>query len=525
MTIQANTSQRQAAEEQPDLTQSADLPNSCAVFMLDCDGRVQNWSESAERLHGYSPSEIVGHRIDMCYPPEARTAALPLKILRRSSLLGHVDDEGWRLRKDGTAFWAKVSTTALTDAQGRLLGHAVVTRDLTLQRRTTDSRWQHEELLRGEERFRLLVEGVQEYAIFMLDANGIVATWNAGAERIKGYKAAEVIGRHFSLFRTPEEVVAGACERELAAAARDGKLEEEGWRVRKDGSRFWANVVLTAIRDRNGRLLGFAKVTRDLTQRQLLDDERLRRARAEEAVRLRDEFLLIASHELRTPLTSLRLDLYGIHQDLLRDPSKVGKKLDRAARNSDRLAALIDSLLSVSRLAHGKLVLKPIALDLVHVVAQSIDGIRSQAVKAGCEITLSSGGPVRGIWDRLRMEQVFMNLLSNALKYGAGLPVEVRVVADGDDATVEISDRGTGLPEADLERIFDRFERASSLRHYGGLGLGLYVSREIVRAHAGSIYAANRPGGGATFTVRLPMQRDRPAPDASPTSSTTLEEG
>jgi signal transduction histidine kinase len=166
-------------------------------------------------------------------------------------------------------------------------------------------------------------------------------------------------------------------------------------------------------------------------------------------------------------------------------------------------------------LAHGKLVLKPIPLDLVHVVDQSIDGLRSQATKAGCEIVLSSAGPVRGIWDRLRMEQVFMNLLSNALKYGAGHPVEVRVVADENTATVEISDRGTGIPEPDLERIFDRFERASSLRHYGGLGLGLYVSREIVRGHAGSVHAANRPGGGATFTVRLPMQRDPVAPKSA----------
>jgi PAS domain S-box-containing protein len=515
MTIQANTSQRQATEQQAGFNQSSDSANGCAVFMLDCDGRVQSWSETAEQLHGYSPSEIVGRRIDICYPSEARTASLPLQLLRRSSSLGHVEDEGWRLRKDGSTFWAKVATTALTDAQGKLLGHAVVTRDLTFQRRTTELQQQQEEILRGEERFRLLVEGVQEYAIFMLDAKGTVATWNSGAERIKGYKAEEIIGRHFSIFRTAEEIASGACERELAMAARDGKLEEEGWRVRKDGSRFWANVLLTAIHDRSGRLLGFGKVTRDLTEHQLLDEERLRRARAEEAVRLRDEFLLIASHELRTPLTSLRLDLYGIHQDLLRDPSKLAKKLERAARNSDRLAALIESLLSVTRLAHGKLVLKPIPLDLVHVVDQSIDGLRSQATKAGCEIVLSSAGPVRGIWDRLRMEQVCMNLLSNALKYGAGHPVEVRVVADEDTATVEISDRGTGIPEPDLERIFDRFERASSLRHYGGLGLGLYVSREIVRGHAGSIHAANRPGGGATFTVRLPMQRAPVAPKSA----------
>ena len=363
-----------------------------------------------------------------------------------------------------------------------------------------------EQLQRSEERFRLLVEAVQDYAIFMLDADGIVATWNGGAERIKGYKAEEVIGKHFSMFRIPEEAGPDVCTLELETAARDGKLEEEGWRLRKDGSRFWANVVLTAIRNPDGDLLGFAKVTRDLTQRQLLDDERLQRARAEESVRLRDEFLLIAAHELRTPLTSLRLDLYGMQQDVPRDPAKIGKKLERATRNSDRLAALIDTLLSVSRLAHGKFVLKPVPLDMVDVVAQSVEGIRSQAVKAGCEIAVSATDPVAGVWDRLRVEQVFMNLLSNALKYGTGAPIDVLVFTEQSEAIVQICDRGPGVPEPDLGRIFDRFERASPTRHHGGLGLGLYVSREIVRAHAGSIAAANRPGGGAIFTVRLPMQ-------------------
>jgi len=511
MTVQSNTSSRQASEPEAGDLRPAESPADCAVFMLDCDGRVVNWSAAAEAIFGYSPSEIVGCPIDLCYPPGARAAGLPLQNLRRSSSLGQTTDEGWRVRKDGSLFWAKVGITALTDTQGEVLGHAVVTRDSTIRHPITEQRKEHEEILRSEERFRVLVEGVQEYAIFMLDAEGIVSTWNTGAERIKGYTAEEVIGRHFSLFRLPDEVRAGSCERELALAARDGKLEEEGWRVRKDGSRFWANVVLTAIRDRNGRLLGFAKVTRDLTERQLLDDERLQRARAEEAVRWRDEFLLIASHELRTPLTSLRLDLYGIQQDLARDPAKIARKIERAARNSDRLAALIESLLSVSRLAHGKLVLKPVAADLVQVVSQSIDGIRSQAAKAGCEIALMANGPVNGVWDRLRMEQVFMNLLSNALKYGAGHPVDVRISTSPGHAAVEISDHGLGIPEADLERIFDRFERASSVRHYGGLGLGLYVSREIIRGHAGSIHAVNRPGGGATFTVQLPLQSGLPA--------------
>ncbi|MGD0836615.1 MAG: PAS domain-containing sensor histidine kinase [Polyangia bacterium] len=367
----------------------------------------------------------------------------------------------------------------------------------------------------NEERFRLLVEGVEECAIFMLDLQGNVTTWNPGAERIKGYRADEIVGRHFSVFRLPEE--AGEAAHELEIAACEGKFEGEGWRVRKDGAKFWARVCLTAIRDSNGQLVGYAKLTFDLTQRLLLDEERVQRARAEEAVRLRDEFLLMASHELRTPLTSLRLDLYGMQQDLARkpgdtgdlaNPSSLAKKLERAARNTDRLIALIDSMLSVSHLAHGKLVLRPVLVDLSQVVSQSIESIRSQAARSSCEISFSSSGPVLGLWDGLRLEQVCLNLLANAIKYGAGAPIEVIVFVDDAGAAAQISDRGPGIAQADMQRIFERFGRASSLLDQSGLGLGLYVSREIVRAHAGSIEASNREGGGAVFTVRLPMQRD-----------------
>ncbi len=349
----------------------------------------------------------------------------------------------------------------------------------------------------------------------MLDLQGNVTTWNPGAERIKGYRADEIVGRHFSVFRLPEE--AGEAAHELEIAAWEGKFEGEGWRVRKDGAKFWARVCLTAIRDSNGQLVGYAKLTFDLTQRLLLDEERVQRARAEEAVRLRDEFLLMASHELRTPLTSLRLDLYGMQQDLARkpgdtgdlaNPSSLAKKLERAARNTDRLIALIDSMLSVSHLAHGKLVLRPVLVDLSQVVSQSIESIRSQAARSSCEISFSSSGPVLGLWDGLRLEQVCLNLLANAIKYGAGAPIEVIVFVDDAGAAAQISDRGPGIAQADMQRIFERFGRASSLLDQSGLGLGLYVSREIVRAHAGSIEASNREGGGAVFTVRLPMQRD-----------------
>ncbi len=367
------------------------------------------------------------------------------------------------------------------------------------------ARNRREELLDTEKRLRLLIDGIEEYAIFMLDPQGTVTTWNAGAERIKGYRASEIIGRHFSLFRTTEDARSGVCDRELERAARQGKFEEEGWRLRKDGSRFWANVVLTAIRDSSGQLIGFAKITRDLTQRRLLDEERLQRARAEEAVRLRDEFLLVASHELKTPLTSLQIDLHAMRHDPSGDPSKLARRLERATRNVDRLTALIESLLNVSRLAHGQLVLRPAPMDLARAISEVVENLRAQAAKAGCEIAVKSEPSLPGVWDRLRVEQVVMNLLTNAFKYGAGSPVDVTLRLEEGHAVVEVADRGPGIPEADRERVFERFERASSIRHHGGLGLGLYVSRQIVNAHGGTIAAADRPQGGAIVTVRLPI--------------------
>jgi PAS domain S-box-containing protein len=487
------------------------------IFLLDEEGRVVTWSEGAQTITGYGSDDIVGRPVDLLYAPDAIAEGLPKILLREAKERGRAEQEGWRLRKNGTRFWADVAITCLTDDQGNCLGYATITRDLTERRLAESERSRRrEDVLRLEERFRLLVESVEEYAIFMLDPHGIVTTWNIGAERIKGYPAGEVLGRHFSLFRTEEDIRSDACERELFLAAQEGKFEEEGWRVRKDGSQFWANVVLTAIRDSAGKLIGFAKITRDLTQRRVLEEERLQRARAEEAVRLREEFLLIASHELKTPLTTLQLDLGGIQHDLGGDRSRVSRKLERANRSVSRLSALVESLLSVSRLAQGKLTLAPASMDLAETVVQVVDGLREQAGKAGCELAVQAPEPVLGNWDRLRIEQVVVNLLANAIKYGAGGAIEIDVRCADTCATIEVSDRGPGVAESDLVRIFQRFERASSIRHYGGLGLGLYVSREIVEAHAGSITASNRPGGGAMFAVRLPADRPSSAARDAP---------
>ena len=368
-------------------------------------------------------------------------------------------------------------------------------------------------LKESDDRFRVLVESIRDYAVFMLDRDGRVATWNTGAALIKGYRREEIVGKSIELFYTREDRKNGRPARLLAQAANEGRVEDEGWRVRNDGTRFWADVVITALRDDAGALIGFAKVTRDLTQRQQAEEERRRldeeRIRAEEAVRIRDEFFSIASHELKTPLTALQLELYGMRAPIEKNgDERLRRKLARASRSADRLSRLIEMLLDVSRLATGRLTLNREPFDLGQAMQQVAEIMQGTATQASCAFSFHpspEAGPLVGNWDRLRVEQVVMNLLSNAFKYGAGQSVTLSLARDGDQAIVEVRDHGPGIPAGDLDRIFERFERATAFQAHGGLGLGLYVSREIVHAHGGSIAARTLPDGGACFTVRLPL--------------------
>jgi PAS domain S-box-containing protein len=244
-----------------------------AIFMLDAQGTITSWNLGAERAKGYRADEAIGRDLSIFYTPEDKAAGKPLRLLRRAQDEGRVEDEGWRVRKDGSRFWADVVITRVIDANGKLIGFTKVTRDLTERRRA------EEQLRQADERLRLMIESVHDYAIFMLDREGRVATWNRGAEHIKGYTAQEIVGQHFSCFYLPEEVSAGKPERELEIASSKGRFEEEGWRVRKDGSRFWAYVVLSATRNRDGVLIGFAKITRDLSERKRAAEEMAERAR------------------------------------------------------------------------------------------------------------------------------------------------------------------------------------------------------------------------------------------------------
>jgi PAS domain S-box-containing protein len=247
----------------------ADAVKDYAILILDPSGKVTTWTPAAETIFGYRAEEIVGKPCSLFYPPEDVQAGKPDLALREAAAEGRSEDEGWRLRKDGTRFWANVVITALRGRSGRLVGFGRITRDLTERIRTRDV------LRESEEKFRSLIDSIKDYAIILLDPAGRVSSWTATAERIKGYRAEEIIGKHISVFYAPEDVQRGRPEAELRLAA-EGRCEDEGWRVRKDGSRFWANVVVTPLRDSAGNLRGFAKVTRDMSERKRLEDERAR---------------------------------------------------------------------------------------------------------------------------------------------------------------------------------------------------------------------------------------------------------
>ena len=313
-----------------------------AIFMLDADGHVLTWNLGAERIKGYTADEIVGRHFSVFYPAEANAREWPQYELQVAAQEGRFEDESWRLRKDGSRFWANVIITALRDKTGALVGFAKVTRDLTERRA-------HEERLReSEERFRLIIEGVSDYAIFMLDPEGKVASWNRGAERIKGYRADEIIGQHFSRFYPPADLADRKPERELRRALADGRVEDEGWRLRKDGSRFWANVVITALHDATGVHRGFAKVTRDLTERRRIEA-------LEQSERSMNEFLAMLAHELRNPLAPIRNAVNVMRLSEAGDTTTWAR--DVIDRQVTHLTRLVDDLLDISRITSGKITL------------------------------------------------------------------------------------------------------------------------------------------------------------------------
>ena len=500
-----------------------------AIFALDPNGYVLTWNPGARRLKGYEAHEIIGSHFSRFYIPEDISRQHPQHELELAVLNGTYQEEGWRVRKDGQRFWASVSITALVDSDGQLRGFGKVTRDLTERRQA------EEQLRESEERFRLIVEGVKDYAIFMLDPTGRISTWNEGAMRIKGYEAQEIVGRHFSIFYSLEDAWKPAFAIQQALA--NGRWEDFGWRLRKDGTRFWANVVITAIRDKHAKLLGFSKVTRDLTDKKLAEDkllkaretleqrvlertEQLARAKqdAEAAVKARDRFLSIATHELKTPLAALLLQIQGRKRLLERSQDATAFSFERLwevwqsdERQVRRLDRLVDDMLDSSRLEMGRLSMQREPTDLCGIVTEVLNRFGPQLEAANMPLVVIAPRAVRGRWDPYRIEQVVTNIVANAIKYGQAKPLRLEVSEQGGRARVAIRDHGTGIRREDCARIFQEFERVPSEHAVGGLGLGLFIAKEIVRAHGGKIWVASEFGHGAEFIFELPLESSEQA--------------
>jgi PAS domain S-box-containing protein len=482
-----------------------DAVSDYAIFMLDTGGHVRTWNRGAERIKGYTREEIVGSHFSRFYTEPDVERGHPDDELQIAARDGRYEEEGWRVRKDGSRFWANVVITALRNADGELIGFGKVTRDLTARRLGEEQlRANTVELQRANaelSQFRQLVADVRDYAIFGLDAGGHITTWNAGAEAIKGYHEAEVVGRHFSMFYTPEDLARDHPARELEVAAREGRYEEEGWRVRKDGTRFWASVVVTALRNDHGTLVGFAKITRDLSERRA-NEESLREIAAE-----LERFATAAAHELSEPLhtitglTDLLASRFG---DVLGDEG--GEYLHHVGQSAARLQARVDGLLEYARGSQRELAWRPVRL--AEAVRHVLDGLGARIEERGAEIAADLEGLPTVRADQDMLEVVLQNLVANALKFTGEAPrIEIAAEPHDDGWCVWVRDNGIGIPADQQAAVFALFQRLHGEDRYAGTGMGLAQARRIIERHGGRMGVESEPGEGSRFWFTLPAGR------------------
>ncbi|WP_129794453.1 PAS domain-containing sensor histidine kinase [Sphingosinicella sp. CPCC 101087] len=501
-----------------------------AIYMLDPTGKVTSWNAGARRFKGYESDEIIGEHFSRFYTDKDREREIPRIALETAEREGRFEAEGWRVRKDGTRFWANVVIDAIRDRHGNLVGFAKVTRDLT-ERKAAE-----EELRRSEERFRLLVESVTDYAIYMLDPEGKISSWNAGAARFKGYQADEIIGEHFSRFYSEEDRAAGIPKIALQTAEREGRFEAEGWRMRKDGTRFWANVVIDPIKTPDGRLLGFAKITRDLTERKHAQEELEKtreaffQAQKMEAV---GKLTGGVAHDFNN-LLSVVLGSLTLAQRRLQQGVDVSGLITNAIKAAERGASLTQRMLAFAR--KQELALEAVDLsDLVRGMAELLQRT------IGPGVTIDTRFPLilpHVQADARQLELALLNLVVNArdaMPHGGTITIAAQresVVAPEDDleagdyVRLSVTDPGEGMDEQTLAQAPEPFFTTKGVGK--GTGLGLPMVHGLARQCGGKFVLSSDPGSGTTAEIWLRVdtteaESDQGAAPAEPEDAVTVD--
>ncbi|HSZ52959.1 MAG TPA: PAS domain S-box protein [Caulobacteraceae bacterium] len=492
--------------------QLVDAITDYAIYMLDPTGIVTSWNAGAERFKGYSAEEILGRHFSIFYTEEDRAAGLPATALRLAKTEGRFEREGWRVRKDGARFWAHVVIDPIREPSGRLIGYAKITRDLTERRNAEEA------LKRSEELFRLLVRGVTDYAIYMLDTEGRVSSWNAGAQRIKGYSPDEIIGEHFSRFYTEEDKQEDVPGRGLRTAEREGRWETEGWRVRKDGSRFWAHVIIDALRSDYGELLGFAKITRDITERKEAERalEQARQALFQsQKMDALGQLTGGVAHDFNNLLTIIVGGLDTVARSKPDETVRIDRALDMARHAAERAASLTSRLLAFSR----RQPLQPTPTDL-NILVRNMTELLHRTLGEQVEI---EGVLSTGLWmvdvDQNQLESAILNLAVNArdaMPNGGKLTIESANtnldhnyaatesdVVPGPYVVLSICDTGSGIAEDVLQRVFEPFFTTKALGR--GTGLGLSMVYGFVKQSGGHVTIYSEPGRGTCVKLYLPQ--------------------
>jgi PAS domain S-box-containing protein len=481
-----------------------------AIYMLDPEGVISSWNPGAQRFKGYTASEAIGSHFSRFYIDEDRKAGLPARALETSAREGKFESEGWRVRKDGSRFWAHVVIDPIRSQDGQIVGFAKITRDLS-ERRAAEKR-----LRQNEEQFRLLVQGVTDYALYMIDPEGYVSSWNAGAERIKQYRADEVIGQHFSKFYTEGDRLKGEPQNALDTARREGRFEKEGWRVRKNGTQFWASVVIDPIRDETGAIIGFAKITRDITERRetqkALDQAREVLAHSQKMDAIGQLTGGIA-HDFNNLLMVIlgSLELVGRR---LPDDEKVTTLISNATQAAQRGAALTQRMLAFAR--RQDLDLKPV--DLPALVRGMTDLLQRSL---GPSVPIETHFPLKLDLVHADANQLEMALLNLAVNARDAMPGGGSIVIAARKETVKarsagklkagryiclsVKDTGEGMDRATLTRAMEPFFTTKGVGR--GTGLGLSMVHGMTEQSGGRFLLKSRQGEGTTAEIWLPAAK------------------